>query len=260
MVIEVGRGGIAYVPDAGSTAAWGSTAEVLRQAEPSSERKGMWRGSRNMAGFGALVLGDKEEANHPLKARQESLGSILNDDFDIQSTDCYDTLAEGMPADQSLIIACSDRWSQPLTDDQANGLARFVEGGGGLLLLHCGISIASHPRLENLIGASCSEHPPHTRLSFHPVIGKGGIHPAVQDIEPFELTDEPYRYSFLPSTDREVILEYLLDGRRYPAAWVHRTGQGRIVTLMPGHNRDSLQHPQIRRLIRSCSMWASGRI
>ncbi|QJC51005.1 ThuA domain-containing protein [Paenibacillus albicereus] len=258
MVIQVGRGGMAHVPDAEAAAVPGLVAErMMREALPYELSR---PATRKLAGLGALLLGDREAQSHPLASMQEALGRLLGEDFDVQASDSYGLLEEEMPADQSLIVACSDRWERPLSDRQAAGLARFVERGGGLVLLHCGISLACHPLLEHLAGARCEEHPEGCRLSFEPVVGKAGVHPAVQDLQPFELTDEPYRYAFRPSMDREVILEYVLGGERRPAAWAHRAGRGRVVALMPGHGGSSLRHPQLQRLIRRSSLWAAGRI
>lgn len=258
MVIQVGRGGSAHVPDAEAGALAGLVADrMTREALPFGPAR---PAARSLAGSGGLLLGDREAESHPLASLQEALCRLLGEDFDMQASDSYGLLEDDMPADQSLIVACSDRWERPLSDRQAAGLVRFVERGGGLVLLHCGISLASHPLLEHLAGARCEEHPEGRLLSFDPVVGKAGVHPAVQDLEPFELTDEPYRYSFRPSMDREVILEYVLGGVRRPAAWAHRVGRGRVVSIMPGHSSDSLRHPQLQRLIRRSSLWAAGRI
>ncbi|MCM3748676.1 ThuA domain-containing protein [Paenibacillus pasadenensis] len=253
MVIQVGRGGMAFMPEGGSPMALGQASGTVRREALLPEWEGMPGRIRMVGGFGALVLGGKGGTEEPLY-------DVLDDDFDLRVTGTCEALEEDMPADQSLIVVNNDCWNEPLTDAQAIKLAHFVESGGGLVLLHGGISIASHPVLKNLVGASCVERPANRRLSFQAVIGKGGIHPAVQDIQPFELAEEPYRYSFLPSPDREVIMEYMLDGQRYPAAWAHRAGRGRIVVLLPGHTRETLRHPQVSRLLRSCSLWASGRI
>ena len=172
----------------------------------------------------------------------------------------YSILTDDHPADMGVMIAYTDRWNDPVTRQQAGGIVRFIQRGGGLVLLHSGISLATNPELEELIGARFIGHPAYQSLSFRPVVGKGGAHPIVQHIEPFDSPDEPYRYSLSPSNDREIILEYSLDGQFYPAAWVQRSGAGRIAVLMPGHNRDSLQHVQVKRLIRSASLWAAGRI
>ncbi|MGU3471174.1 ThuA domain-containing protein [Paenibacillus sp. D51F] len=254
MVVEVGRGGTVYVPDTGMAGAGSPRMGILTGRQTAAGRVKPQPARR------AVLLGDGSGASyHPLQAVQEMILGALKDDFDAAATEDYSVL-EGPASGTGLIAAYTDRWEDPVTPEQAKGIIDFVGQGGGLVLIHSGISLAADPRLEEMIGARFIGHPPYQTLSFEPVVGKGGAHPIVQNIEPFDSPDEPYRYSFSRSKDREVILEYWLDGCCYPAAWVQRYGEGRIAVLMPGHDRASFESGQVQRLIRSASLWAAGRI
>nr|WP_283942840.1 ThuA domain-containing protein [Paenibacillus konkukensis] len=147
-----------------------------------------------------------------------------------------------------------------LRTNKRKALSAIVREGGGLVVLHAGVSLSAHDRLFEMIGARFTGHPPYQPPAFEPVSGEAGErHPIVQDIAPFESEDEPYRYAFAEGAELAAILEYRLEGASYPAAWVRRVEAGRVVCLMPGHNANSLAHPQVRRLIRASCLWAAGR-
>jgi type 1 glutamine amidotransferase len=255
MVVEVGRGGMIYEPDTGMSRSTAPGMAVL------SGRQMISRPAKPAAARRAVLLGDGPGAScHPLSAVQDLILGALKEDFDADVTEDYDILADLKSAGAGLLAAYTDRWENPVTPEQAGGITGYVEQGGGLVLIHSGISLAADPELEAMIGARRIEHRPYQSLSFEPVVGKGGAHPIVQNIESFESPDEPCRYSFSRSKDREVILEYWLEGRCYPAAWVQRYREGRIVVLMPGHDRASLESGLVQRLIQSSCLWAAGRI
>lgn len=219
----------------------------------------------------AVLLGDVEAPYHPVQAVEQDAAAILAPSFSVETIVEYGAALEGQPLDANVIISYADQWAEKLTEEQADGLLAYVSEGGGLVALHCGISLANHERLLPLFGARFTGHPPFQSLKFVPAAeaSKEGEDAAgeaadrftalLAAIEPFELDEEPYRYEFAdaPSGDREVLLHYEHEGTLYPAVWTQTYGLGRIINVMPGHTADSLRHPAVRRLLLAATEWAA---
>jgi len=210
----------------------------------------------------AVILGDIENKQyHPLDRIQQDLVETLGADFTVTFTEDYEVMTPGRISTIDLFVAYTDKWDGPVTDAQAAGLTEYVASGGGLVVLHTGVSLSAHEKLLELIGARFTGHPPYQGLDFEAVKDAAGeLHPIVRGLEPFRSEDEPYQYAFAEGVEKQVILRYVLDGESYPAAWVRQVGTGRLVSLMPGHNSNSLQHPEVRKLILRSCLWAAGRL
>ncbi|WP_282939117.1 ThuA domain-containing protein [Paenibacillus sp. RC67] len=210
----------------------------------------------------AMVLGDIEKMiYHPLDRIQQDLNEMLGEHFTVTFTEDYEVMRKEQITDTGVFVSYTDKWDGPVTDEQADGLINYVVEGGGLVVLHTGVSFSAHAKLLELIGARFTGHPPYQSLEFEPLKKESGdLHPIVQELQPFHSEDEPYRYAFVEGVEKQVILHYSLDGETYPAAWVRHIGKGRMVSLMPGHNSNSLQHPEVRKLILTSCLWAAGRI
>lgn len=207
----------------------------------------------------ALVIGNNADAPyHPLDAVQEQLRQILQDDFELTTSLDYDQLASGALENYDLFISYTDRWEEAVSAEQAAGLLTYVANGGGLLVVHNGISLQVRPELAQLIGAKFIEHPPYTELEFGVAVDSGGAsHPVVEGIQPFTLAEEPYRFEFDPFCAKKVLLTYRHEGQDWPAAWAHSHGLGKVVFLMQGHHLPSFQHPEVAKLLRGGAKWAA---
>lgn len=205
----------------------------------------------------ALLIGDYEDAPyHPLGAVEEKLQQILESGWQVHATDHYDSLLRENIFAYRLCISYADRWDRPVTAEQAAGLLTYVAEGGGLLVLHNGISLQARPDLAQMIGARFTGHPAFQELGFRP---EDPGHPVTEGIRPFTMEEEPYRFEVDPLSDHEVLLTYRHEGENYPAAWAKSYGLGRIVYLMPGHHLDSFQHPEYAKLIQNAADWAAER-
>lgn len=223
----------------------------------------------------ALLIGDVEAPYHPVQAVEQDVAEILAPSFSVETAVEYGAALEGRPSQNAdVIISYADRWTEKLTEEQADGLLAYVSEGGGLVSLHCGISLAIHERLLPLFGAKFTGHPPFQPLKFVLVsetrkAGAEGEMAVTREadrsaallaaIESFELDEEPYRYEFAdaPNGDREVLLQYEHEGELYPAVWTQTYGLGRVINVMPGHTADSLRHPAVRRLLLAATKWAA---
>ncbi|WP_164545721.1 ThuA domain-containing protein [Paenibacillus albus] len=204
-----------------------------------------------------LVLGDNNERApyHPLKNIQDELAAILGDLYTIHFTDNYSSLDPENLHSYDLMIAYTDCWNAPITEQHAASITQFVQRGGSLLVIHNGISLQSREECSKLIGGKFTGHPDYQLLDFRKTAVQ---HPVTIGIEPFSLEEEPYQFEFYSDASIEVLLEYTLDDRRIPAAWTIARGEGRIVYLMPGHHKPSFLHPSSRRLIQNSAQWLTA--
>ncbi|WP_248924487.1 ThuA domain-containing protein [Paenibacillus hamazuiensis] len=207
-----------------------------------------------------LIIGDSTDAPyHPLEPAYKELNGILGGEFELEATEDYDRLTElwRNQAAYPLCISYTDCWNRDIKPEQTAGLLRYVAGGGGLLVIHNGISLQRSHELLQMIGAKFVTHPPFQRLSYYPA-AEG--HPLLEGVAPFTVDEEPYVFDFDPFTRKKVFLEYEFEGNRYPAGWEHTYGLGRVVYLQPGHRASSFGPEAYRRLVLNGARWASGRL
>jgi type 1 glutamine amidotransferase len=204
-----------------------------------------------------LLIGDNANAPwHPLEPARQELEGILGEEFQLTGTEDYNRLAGLDQGEFSLCISYTDCWSRDLTPDQIAGLLRFVAGGGGLLVIHNGISVQRSYELLQMIGAKFTGHPPYQLLNYY---GTAKGHPLLDGVDNFTLDEEPYMFEFDPFTKKTVFLEFEFEGKRYPAAWEQAYGLGKVVYLQPGHHAPSFKPDAYRRLVLNSASWAAGR-
>ncbi|MNF96425.1 Trehalose utilization [compost metagenome] len=202
--------------------------------------------------------------------------------FSVETSEDAAVLVSSLSSDVDLFLSYADRWSETVTDEQADALLSFIQGGGGLLSLHCGISLATHPKLRPLFGGRFVSHPEFQPLAYSPAgpsaaeqaelaesaggeAAEGGaadgrtLAALRASLQPFVIDEEPYMYEFAdaPQGDREVLLYYAFEGQLYPALWTQTYGRGRIVNVQPGHTAQALQHPAVQRMLASAAKWAA---
>jgi type 1 glutamine amidotransferase len=202
----------------------------------------------------ALLLGDITNFKyHPLQAVVHDITSVFENHIDIEISEDREKLTAEQLKPYDLCISYTDSWRIQVTPEQVAGLLSYVSGGGGLLVIHNGISLQARYELSQLLGAKFTGHPPYAPLAFNLTAAE---HEITQGIEPFSMDEEPYRYDMDPFTEKTVLLEYTHEGERWPAAWAHEYGLGRVVYLMPGHHAESFKHPAYRKLILHSGQWA----
>ena len=190
---------------------------------------------------------------HPLEAVEGEFRSLLGGDFQLETAVTADRLTA--LDSYRLVICFADQWETALTDDQMAGISGFLDRGGGVLVVHNGLSYQSRPEFASLVGKRFTGHPPYTRLTFRAVAD----HPVCRESDPeWALDDEPYRFESVPDCPLTVLHEYLHEGVWYPAAWVRDLPAGRLVYLMPGHTVESFLHPSYRKLLLATARWVSS--
>lgn len=205
----------------------------------------------------ALLIGNNEDAPyHPLSAIQEQLIKILGDTAQVNATTDTTELKQAAINQYDLLISYRDNWNQPLAADEIAGVLQFVANGGGLLVIHNGISMQASPELCQLIGAKFTGHPAYTKLQFEKTANE---HPLMDGLQGFYMDEEPYRFDLDPFAGIEILLTYRHEDQDWPAAWTRPYGLGRVAFLAPGHHLPSFQQEEFGRWIVNSSKWAAGR-
>ena len=203
-----------------------------------------------------LLLGDyKNPGWHPLRGVDEELKRIL-DGFELTITEDYPYLKLDDLKEYDLIVNYMDAIDKRASSDYMGALLGYVAGGGALLTLHSGIIAHSYPEMEQLIGAAFTNHPPHEVLTYH----AAGGHPILKDIDSFAIDEEPYQFEMDNLARVNVIMEYVYQGAKHPAAWVRGYGSGRVCYLSMGHEQASFTSEGFAKLIRRGVLWCVGEL
>ena len=139
-----------------------------------------------------------------------------------------------------------------------NNVIEFVKKGGGLLLLHGGITTLNNSqKFSELVGASFDYHPPQQLIQ---VKLENPNHPLVAAFpkDGFSHVDEPYFYKNAYSNLNFTPLLYfdnaqihsqranqeLKSGKTY-VAWIRPEGKGKVMYISPSHNAQSFENPAL---------------
>lgn len=139
-----------------------------------------------------------------------------------------------------------------------SNVIEFVNKGGGLLIIHGGITTFNNSaKFSALVGASFDYHPPQQQVQVklenpgHPLV-------AAFPKEGFSHVDEPYFYknayanlNFTPLLyfDNAQIRgqrpnQELKSGKTY-VAWIRPEGKGKVMYISPSHNAQSFENPAL---------------
>jgi uncharacterized protein len=141
-----------------------------------------------------------------------------------------------------------------------NNLLSYVEKGGGLFVLHGGVTTLNNSwDFSRLLGASFDYHPVQQAIQ---VRLEDANHPLVQAFpaEGFNHVDEPYFYkNAYAELDFKPLLYFnngeiksqrkgqeLTEGKTY-VAWIRKEGKGKVMYASPSHNAQSFENPQLLR-------------
>ena len=150
-------------------------------------------------------------------------------------------------------------------------LVDYVSRGGGLVLLHGGITSFNHSdEFSAIVGGSFNFHPPQQDVELTAV---DPSHPLVTCFEgkPFVHHDEPYLFNrayskmnFRPLLEMEMNklkpnkrVSGLPEIPRY-VSWIKRHDQGRVFFCSPSHNAQSFEQPELLHFILGGIQYALG--
>jgi uncharacterized protein len=200
----------------------------------------------------AILIGDIETAKyHSMERFIPELKTILND-FELEATEDYNAFLFERLSDVDLCVCFIDRWT-PISDDQSSGLIQFVKQGGGLLVLHNGLSLQARPELVKLMGGFFTGHPEQTILAYETVPNGHWI---TAEGSGFNVLEEPYQMRMENDFNGTVFFQYQWNGTSVPAGWARNDGQGKVVVLSPGHHLETFLVDEYRKLITRSAQWA----
>jgi len=137
------------------------------------------------------------------------------------------------------------------TDTQAESLAGWVQGGGGLLAVHAAtVAGQTSPALRALMGGVFVEHPPQFTFTVYPLHGE---RPITAGIKAFTVHDEFYVQEY---DDTVAIHAIALDrGIAHPLVWSKSEGKGRVAYIAMGHGPEVWQLEPYQRLMLQAIDW-----
>ncbi|NLK09270.1 MAG: ThuA domain-containing protein [Firmicutes bacterium] len=202
-----------------------------------------------------ILFGDYNSEIHPVNGIDQEIINIFQGDIDITCIEGYDRLTRSDLAGLELVICYADRWQEKTSSKLVDAILSYVSGGGALLAIHNGIQMAVDFELAQMLGGKFVGHPPYQDLEYTFANPK---HPIIQGMEPWTMGEEPYQFTFTQLHEKDIFLEYVFEGKKWPAGWTIDYGLGKIVYLAPGHDLSSFKHPSFRELLLRSSHWARG--
>jgi type 1 glutamine amidotransferase len=175
----------------------------------------------------------------------------------------------------SVVLLCkSDNTSQQdrtswKTEEIEQAFVNYVENGGGLLVVHSGLTGEGSDAFQHLIGCRFIMHPNACPVTVQPIKG----HPITEGVEMFCEFDEHYRIEII-SQDADIIIasyspsqgevsKYESDPTNNTKAWicpagyVRTQGKGRVCVLTPGHTHEVWQNPNFQRTLVNALQWCA---
>jgi type 1 glutamine amidotransferase len=152
-------------------------------------------------------------------------------------------------------------------EPRRRNLRAFVEGGGGLVLLHHSIAdnqqwpwwseevVGGRYLLQADKGLPKSSFQHDVEFTVRPV----GDHPITRGMAPFKVLDECYKGMWI-SPKVKVLLETDDPRNDRPIAWIGLHDKARVVYIQLGHGSEAHEHPAYRKLVDNAIQWAARRL
>ncbi len=200
----------------------------------------------------AILFGNYDSYDyHPLSGVDKEIQSILHPVFEVFPTQDEHIFKPDNLSSAQLLILYGDQWDNTIKTDYMASIISFVCNGGALLVIHNGISFQKHFEFVHMVGGKFTHHPKIRNLTMKPV----GSHLVMDGLKNMVIFDEPYQFSFSSFTEKNVFLEYEMDGLYYPAGWSVNYCKGKIIYLMPGHTVESFKNETYRKIIFNSAKW-----
>ena len=139
-----------------------------------------------------------------------------------------------------------------ITPSQEKALLDFVEGGKGLVAVHCASAMfGNSEKYIAMVGGAFQRH------------GTGDFtadiilpdHPIMQGIKPFVTWDETYVHNKHNPVDRTVLMERVDAEGKEPYTWVRTQGKGRVFYTAYGHDERTWGKPEFQRMLQNAVVW-----
>ena len=141
-----------------------------------------------------------------------------------------------------------------LSDSQEEAMKDFVEGGKGLIPLHCATGCFKNSEWYiSTIGGQFASHDTGTFTSE--IVDPE--HPVMQGLSDVETWDETYVHQ-RTNPDMTVLMERIEGDRHEPYTWVRNQGKGRVFYTAYGHNDSTWTNAGFLQLVNNGIRWAIG--
>ena len=156
--------------------------------------------------------------------------------------------------------------AQNITEDQKRHLTAFLDGGGGLVVLHHALaSFQNWPEYSRLIGGKYFLKPGGDQAAsgfqhdtWIQVKVEDPQHPVTQGLSAFRIYDEVYNHCWV-SEEAKVLLTTDHPNSNKALAWISPHPRARVVYIQLGHGEPAHSHPGFQRLVAQAIRWAAGR-
>ncbi|MDQ3813939.1 MAG: ThuA domain-containing protein [Armatimonadota bacterium] len=181
--------------------------------------------------------------------------------MELAHTQNIDVLAdESLMSYDGILVYCT---GQKISDEQFDGLQRFVASGKALIGIHNATDTwKNNPDYIQLIGGRFVTHPPQLMIRVEVV---DATHPITQGMSAFEIWDELYVMETDPANYHLLLQTRSHEDRLLPIAWIKEYGQGRVFYTALGHEPVERAdggpfNPHFHELLRRGALWALGRL
>ncbi|MFI7011115.1 ThuA domain-containing protein [Streptomyces sp. NPDC050145] len=184
--------------------------------------------------------------------------------FAVRHTEDPDEFAGALGARPRAVVFLSTS-GEVLTDAGREGLAAYVDGGGGFVGVHAAACTEyGWPYFGELLGARFAGHP-----AYQPgrVLVADRSHPATRHLPSvWECTDEWYDFDADPARDPAVRVLARADessysgartGPAHPLIWCRSQGAGRVFYTSLGHASSAYEDPAFRTHLAAAVTWAA---
>ena len=220
---------------------------------------------------------------HPYEESTPILDSFLKSaGHDVTTTEDASVLADatGMTAYDALVFNtrrenAADFKELKLSEAEQNGIINYVKSGKGFVCLHIsGCGADYWPEFAEITGGGWI-----SGTSFHPPYGTFDVkvsqssHAGVSGVSDFTTDDELYmgiEYKsgndvFLEGTSEEGTWPWGPDRKEthmpagtFPLGWTRSYGQGKVFTLLLGHDGKSFESPEFQKMVLNGVQWATA--
>ena len=245
LVLAFGLSACATTPGTASGvaggAARGPTAQAAARGAPAPNER-----------LRVLFLGDN--GHHQPSRRAKELTPVLAaQGIDLFYTDEVGDLRDDQLAQYHAVMLYNNHMT--VSPPELASLMRFVERGGGLVVLHCAsASFQNSEAFIKLVGASFKSHGTGTFSAVRVVTD----HPAIRGVPAFETWDETYVHTRHNPVDRTVLEVRRDGGHDEPWTWVRTYGRGRVFYTASGHDQRTWGNVGFQKLVEQGTRWAMG--
>lgn len=199
-----------------------------------------------------LFLGHTSEHHHSDKYAPWLAVKLFPDGINLTYTTKLDDLnQENLARYDGLIIYANYDTISAL---QETALKDFVQGGKGLIPLHCATGCFKNS--DWYIEAIGGQFKSHGTGRFAATIVNTD-HALSGGLTPFETWDETYVHQQL-NPDNIILTERVEDGHHEPYTWVRNEGKGRVFYTAYGHDDSTWKNPGFLNLVKNGVKWALG--